>query len=372
MANSEATFHLTPEFFTEREKTLVESGQLSAAGFRFDSGVRGLRLRNELGELLLLPFQGQQIWSAKFSGRNLTMKSMFSEPRPTREYLETYGGFLLHCGATAMGVPSEADTHPLHGELPNATYQKAYLVLGEDRTGAYIGVGGSYRHTVAFSHNYIAEPLVKLYAGSTLFRSAMSITNLKKSEMEFMYLAHVNFRPVGDGRLVYSAQPTPEHVRVRTSTPSHIRPLPGYVEFIEELKNHPEKHHRLAPGLMFDPEVVFFIDYLSNELGWAHSMQVHPDGSADYIRHRPGELEKGIRWISRTADQDALGILLPATAEPEGYLAEKAKGNLKILPPGGTFHCELEIGTLTASQAAQIEAEIDEILKSMVLPLAAG
>ena len=105
MANSEATFHLTPEFFTERERTLVESGPLSAAGFRFDSGMCGLRLRNEVGELLLLPFQGQQIWSAEFSGRNLTMKSMFSEPRPTREYLETYGGFLLHCGATAMGVP---------------------------------------------------------------------------------------------------------------------------------------------------------------------------------------------------------------------------------------------------------------------------
>lgn len=363
MAKSEATFHLTPDFFTEREKTLVESRRLSATAFRFDSGVCGLRLKNEMGELIMLPFQGQQIWSAEFSGRGLTMKSMFSEPRPTREYLETYGGFLLHCGATAMGVPSEDDTHPLHGELPNAAYQKAYLVLSEDEGGAYIGLGGTYQHTVAFNHNYMAEPLVKLYAGSTLFRSAMNITNLKQSEMELMYLAHVNFRPVNDGRLVYSAQPTPEHVRVRTSIPSHIRPLPGYVEFIEELKNHPENHHRLAPGLMFDPEVVFFIDYLSDEEGWAHSMQVHPDGSADYIRHRPAELDKGIRWISRTADQDALGIVLPATAEPEGYLAEKAKGNLRILPPKSTFRCELEIGTLTAGQAAQIEAEIDEILK---------
>jgi hypothetical protein len=362
MTDSEATFHLTPEFFTARERTLVESGQLSATAFRFDSGVCGLRLRNQLGELVLLPFQGQQIWSGEFSGRNLTMQSMFSEPRPTREYLETYGGFLLHCGATAMGVPSKDDTHPLHGELPNAAYQKAYLVLSEDDRGAYIGLGGTYQHTVAFNHNYIAEPLVKLYAGSTLFRSAMNITNLKQSEMELMYLAHVNFKPVTNGRLVYSAHPTPEHVRVRTSIPSHIRPAPGYVEFIEELRNHPEKHHQLTPGLMFDPEVVFFIDYLSDAQGWAHSMQVHPDRGADYVRHRPAELDKGIRWISRTADQDALGLVLPATAEPEGYLAEKAKGNLKILPPKSTFHCELEIGVLGATQAAQIEAEINQIL----------
>ncbi len=362
MANSETTIHLSPDLFQEREKTLVESGPLSVSAFRFDSGVCGLRLQNEMGELIMLPFQGQQIWSAGFNDRNLTMKSMFFEPRPTREYLETYGGFLLHCGATAMGVPSKDDTHPLHGELPNAPYQEAFLVLGEDERGTYVGLGGKYQHTVAFNHNYIAGPLVKLYAGSTLFWSTMTITNLKNSEMELMYLAHVNFRPVTNGRLVYSAHPRPEHVRVRTSTPSHIHPLPGYVEFIEELKKYPEKHHLLAAGLMFDPEVVFFIDYLSDEDGWAHSMQVHPEGYADYIRHRPDQLEKGIRWISRTPDQDALGIVLPATAEPEGYLTEKSKGNLKDIPPGGIFRSEIEIGTLKANQAAQIEEKINDVL----------
>ena len=102
---TETIVNLTPEFFTKREKTLVKHGTLMASTFRFDSDVCGLRLSNELGQLVMLPFQGQQIWSAEFGGRNLTMKSMFAEPRPTREYLETYGGFLLHCGATVMGVP---------------------------------------------------------------------------------------------------------------------------------------------------------------------------------------------------------------------------------------------------------------------------
>jgi len=309
-----------------------------------------------------LPFQGQQVWSAEFGGRNLTMKSMFAEPRPTREYLHTYGGFLLHCGATAMGVPTKEDTHPLHGELPNAPYQKAYVVVGQDERGSYIGLGGQYTYTVAFSHNYVAEPLVRLYAGSTLFRLTLGITNLKHSEMELMYLAHVNFRPVDGGRLVYSAHCTPQHVRVRTSIPSHIRPRPGYVEFIEELARHPEKHNLLAPGLIFDPEVVFFIDYVADEEGWAHSMQVHPDGSADYIRHRPVQLDKGVRWISRTADQDALGLVLPATAEPEGYLAEQAKGNIKVLPPQGVFRCEIEMGVLAPPEARRMEEKIIQML----------
>jgi hypothetical protein len=359
---AETTINLAPQFFTDRERVLVDSAPLSASIFRFDSGVCGLRLENELGQLVLLPFQGQQIWSAEFGGRNLTMKSMFDEPRPTHVYLETYGAFLIHCGATAMGVPSKDDTHPLHGELPNAPYHRAYVVVGQDKKGAYIGLGGRLQYTVAFNHNYAAEPLVKLYAESTLFDVTMTITNLKRSEMELMYLAHVNFRPVDGGRLVYSAPCTPEHVRVRRSIPSHIRPLPGYVEFIEELARHPERHNRLAPDLLFDPEVVFSIDYLADEAGWAHSMQVHPDGSADYIRHRPDQADKGIRWISRTPDQQALGIVLPATAEPEGYVAEKAKGNLKVLPPAGTFRCAMEMGYLTPDEAESVEAKIAQLI----------
>jgi hypothetical protein len=362
---TETIINLSPRFFSERESMLIEHTTLVASTFRFESGVAGLRLKNELGQIVMLPFQGQQIWSATFDGRNLTMKSMFDEPRPTREYLETYGGFLLHCGATAMGVPSKEDTHPLHGELPNAPYQKAHLVVGQDERGTYIGLGGQYQHTVAFNHNYIAESLVKLYAGSSLFWLAMTITNLKHSEMELMYLAHVNFRPVDNGRLVYSALCTPEHVRVRTSIPSHIRPLPGYAAFIEELGRNPARHNLLSPDLLFDPEVVFFIDYLSDEQGWAHSLQVHPNGSADYIRHRPEQLDQGIRWISRTADQDALGLILPATAEPEGYLAEKAKGNLKILPPKGTFHFELEMGTLAQPEAQRMEEKVAQIVQAV-------
>lgn len=350
---------LTPAMFTGKERTLVEHGPLSASAFLFDSGVCALRLNNEVGELVMLPFQGQQIWSARFGGRELAMKSMFAQPMPTRVYLDTYGAFLIHCGMTAMGVPTAADSHPLHGELPNAPYQDAWLDVGEDEHGPFIGVGGRYQHTVAFNHNYIAEPLVKLYASSPVFLIHMDVTNLKATPMEMMYLAHVNFRPVDDGRLVYSAPCTAQSVRVRRSIPSHIKPGPGFAEFIAQLAVHPELHEVLKPGLAFDPEIVFFIDYNADEDGWAHSMQVHPDGSADYISHRPGQLGKGVRWISRTPDQDCLGIVLPATAEPEGYSAEKAKGNVQVLEAGATWSCDMWAGWLPADQATAVAERID-------------
>ncbi|MGB4803261.1 MAG: DUF4432 domain-containing protein, partial [Anaerolineae bacterium] len=60
--------HLMPAVFGERERLLLECGPLTASAFRYDSGVCALRLRNELGELVMLPFQGQQIWSAAFGG----------------------------------------------------------------------------------------------------------------------------------------------------------------------------------------------------------------------------------------------------------------------------------------------------------------
>ncbi len=362
MAIPGATVYLSPEFFTEQEKMLIQHATLSASAFRFESGVCGLRLKNELGELVMLPYQGQQIWSAEFCGRTLTMKSMFTEPVPTRQYLETYGGFLVHCGATAMGVPAKEDTHPLHGELPNAPYQKAHLVFGQDDKGPYLGLGGRYQHTVAFGANYAAQPLVKLYAGASLVQVSLTLTNLKQTPMEWMYLAHINFRPVDNGRLVYSAQCTPEHVRVRKSIPSHVHPGPGYAEFLEELGQHPEKHNVLAPGLVFDPELVFTIDYLTDPEGWAHCMQVHPDGSADYVRHRPDQLDKGVRWICRTPDQDALGMDMPATAEPEGYTAEKTKGNIKTLPAQGQVHFDMQVGMLTPDEAQATEAKISKVM----------
>jgi hypothetical protein len=353
--------NLRPTFFSESKKVLVEHGEFEVAAFRYESGVAAVEVKNSRGSLTMLPFQGQQIWRAQFDGQDITMRSMFDEPRSTREYLQTYGGFLIHCGATAMGVPTGADQHPLHGELPNAPYQKAFILTGTDEAGDFVSIGGEYEHIVAFSHHYIARPLITMHAGSACFTLDMSVTNLKNTAMEFMYLAHANFRPVDNSRLVYSAHTSPETIRVRRSIPSHVRPKPGYIEFLEELAQTPERHHKLSPDLQFDPEVVFIIDYLVDEQGWAHSMQVHPDGTADYVRHQPAKLDKGVRWICRTPDQDALGLILPATAEPEGYSAEKQKGNIKIIEAHDVYQFQIGFGRLNRQEAAEIQAKIEKI-----------
>lgn len=359
----ETTFHLVDRQFVEHPQLLLQQGELQATIWRFPSGVCALRLANSLGHLDLLPFQGQQIWDAWFRGRRLTMKSMFDQPYPTRDFLATFGAFWVHCGATGAGVPGPDDTHPLHGELPNAPYQKAWLTTGTDSHGDFIGLGGEYRHTVAFNYNYIARPVVKLHAGSSLLRVSFEVENLKRTPMPLMYLAHINYLPVDHGRLVDTCLPTPQHMHVRAEIPSYMAVSDSYRQFIEQLKTQPQRHLVFKPELAFDPEVVFFMDYLAGTDGLARSMQIHPDGSADVVRHRPTELKRYGRWICRTADQQAIGFE-PATAEPTGFTSEKKKGNVQMLAGGEIFRCEIETGVLTAQQAKQEEQIIAGVVRA--------
>jgi len=150
-------------------------------------------------------------------------------------------------------------------------------------------------------------------------------------------------------------------MRVRANIPSFMEVAPGYREFVALLQQSPEKHLVFDPDLVYDPEMVLYLNYLADESGWARTMQIHPDGSADLVRHRPDQLDHGVRWICRTKDQDALGVE-PCTAEVEGFTAEKEKGNVRSLPGGAVFQCELEIGVLTPDETRFEEMLISNLV----------
>jgi len=355
---------LYDRYFTEKERAVASSGEFTVSAFRYDSGVAALRLNNSRGGITVLPFQGQQVWRCDFDGRELTMRSTFDEPVNTTEYLATYGAFLLHCGATAVGVPSKEDTHPLHGELPNAPYKSAHIAFGSDEAGDYAEIGGLYNYKVAFNHNYTAEPSVRLYTGSAILNVEMRITNLKGTDMEVMYMEHINFRPVDGAVLEYSADYTPEAVAVNVNIPEHIKssaPIGEFIEFLHKIKNDPVLHHKLTPDARFDPEAVFRIKYRADADGFAHSMQIHPDGSADYAAHDTAMFDQPIRWIARTPDHDAMGLVLPMNTGNGGYLHEKAEGNIKSVGTGECAVFRTKMGLLTPAEAKEMLKKINGI-----------
>lgn len=348
---------LRPTMFEAVERPLITHSEFTVSTFRFDSGVAALRVRNARGEITVLPYQGQQIWRASFDGRELTMRSMFDQPKATRIYLETYGGFMIHCGITGLGAPGPDDTHPLHGELPNAPFQSAWLEVSDNQ----VAVAGTYEHIVAFSTNYQTTVKNTLAAGAALIDVSVSVENRKSTPMDLMYLGHANFKPVDNGELHYTAHYTPETVRVRRSIPSHVTPKPGYAEFLARLVDDPTLHHKLFPGLAFDPEVVFEIDMTADKDGFAHALQHHPDGTADYVRCRPEQAPLCTRWICRTPDQDGLGIAFPSTSGVEGYTAEKAKGRVGTVEGGDIWQIDMQIGLLNKVEAAKMIELIDEV-----------
>lgn len=335
----EDLIHRAPTRIADSEHFRIET-------FRFRTGVAAASIANSRGRIVVLPFDGQQIWDARFDGRRLTMASMIDEPRPNVGYLETYGAFLLHCGGSASD--DRLESRPLHGELPHARYQAAWVETGSDDNGPWVRVGGAYTHTVAFGDSYSARPSVRMRADSALLEIDMEVENHRNVPMELKYMAHLNFVPVDHGELIYSAPCDPQNVVVQQAIPRHTTPPPGYREFLLKLARHPEVHNVFTPGLLYDPQVVLFLNYVADGDGWARTMQMHPDGTADVVRHKPAALAEGVRWISRTPDQDCLGMILPATA---GYSVESATESVPELAPGATWIASYQSGVLTPPEA---------------------
>ena len=62
--------HLRKSFFSEKERVLADFGELKAIIFIYESGVHAVRLENQKGHIIVLPFKGQQVWDAVFGVRS--------------------------------------------------------------------------------------------------------------------------------------------------------------------------------------------------------------------------------------------------------------------------------------------------------------
>jgi hypothetical protein len=339
---------------------LAETAGLTASVWRYPSGVAALRIRNGKGSIIVLPFHGQQVWDAEFLGRRLTMRTMFDGPLDTRDYLGNYGAFFLHCGVLAMGNPGPGDRHPLHGEIPNAAYEQAALVIAEDADGPVMAMTGSHEHRTAFTAHYRATPELRLRAGASVMDISMTVRNLFHRPMSLMYLAHINFRPADGGRLHDAVPDDPAHVRLRTTLPEFFTPSEAFTTMIAEFSADLARHRSIVAGRAIDPELVMGLDYPADAEGHAHTLMEHADGTADVVIHRPAELPRAVRWMTRTEDQDAIGIVLPSTAEADGFTRERAKGNVKWLGFGEEWQCHIRCGALDAAETQAMKDERPE------------
>ena len=179
--------------FGEKEREAVRYRGLTASVFRYDTGIEAVRLSNARGFVIVLPYLGQMVWSAEFDGVELAMQSMFRAPRPAKIIVETYGCLAYHAGLLRNGVPSPADTHVLHGEMPCAEMDEAGIACGSDDRGPWIAVTGAREYAMGFGAHYRATPRVVLSFGRAGCDIVMEVENLSAAPMDLMYLCHVNF-----------------------------------------------------------------------------------------------------------------------------------------------------------------------------------
>lgn len=165
-----------------------------------------------------------------------------------------------------------------------------------------------------------------------------------------MYLAHINFRPCDDAVLLDTVLDDRAGISV--------------VRGSDEEDATAADHRLVTAGQAIDPELVLVLDQAADAEGWAHALQCHPDGSADVVSHRPEQLPFSVRWMVRDGDQDALGLILPATAPPLGRAAIRRAGHTVRVEPSGTFVADFRIGALEAEAAADMRTRIQTIQAS--------
>jgi hypothetical protein len=358
--DGQALIDLQHSFFGEKERVSLSYRGLTASLFRYDTGVAAIRLANARGNVVVLPYLGQIVWSAVFDGVELAMQSMFQAPRPAKLIVETYGCLAYHAGLLRNGVPSPEDTHSLHGEMPCAEMDGAGLACGTDEMGPWIAATGMREYAMGFGAHYRATPRVVLRPEATDFAVVMEVENLSAAPMDLMYLCHVNFAFAEGGRIVQAAPFTPDHVVTRTAIPGHVAPSDDYRALLGELADNPARMEVLNEPQRYDPEQVFYIKGLRRGAdGLVHFMMARREGDGFTIAWDPAIMPHTIRWILANSDQRVAAFAMPATCEPEGYLAEKRKGNVRSLEGGAKASFATHIGYVDFTRAAAAAQSIE-------------
>lgn len=322
------TIELQRDFFKENRKVFFENSEFTVTLFRYSTNVEAIEVTNSRGKMVVLPYLGQIIWDLSFDEIDLKMKNMFSEPKNVTEIVDTYGCFSFHSGLIRNGCPGPEDDHTLHGEMPCADMDKAWLEI----TGESIKIGGAKEYTKGFGHHYLAKPSVTMQAKTTFIEIGMDVKNLAGTEMPLQYMCHMNYAYLEDALMQQNIPD--EAFKLRESIPGHVHPTKKWLEYTEELKSGEQQLSTLTKPEMYDPEIVFFADQLRQYQKEAEFEMLSPNGVTFFTKFSTEEFNYATRWLLYNEDQQVGAFVLPGTCRSEGFLAAKEAGSLIMLAAG--------------------------------------
>ena len=352
------TVQLSPCQFQPTETVLIGHPNWTVSAVKYLSGIAALKVTGAQVEAIILPWRGQQVWSLAFNGAAVGMHGMTETPAAGQGLLDSFGAFFFHCGLFGTSAPGPGDSHPQHGELPVGTMSQAWIEIEE--ASRSLTVKGRRDYAKAFRGRYRAEPFVRFSPDVAEIVIGIKVQNLGRAPLPFMYMGHPNFRPVDGAELVWSGDYTAEALRLYTPPSSALEGSTQHA-LLQALASDPMRHSRFVPGQAIDPEAVFEVDYQADGDGWAHTLQIHPNGTSDAVSHRLKDCPRALRWIARQPDLDAVAIVEPATSWLGGFSVERAAGRVPELTPGRIWRTEMRIGRRNAAETKTRRDLIDRI-----------
>lgn len=333
------TIKLSHQMFSQSEFELYQDDNFSAKTFLYPSGVEGLRLTNQRGELVVLPFMGLIIWDAVFDGISLKMKDMFSQPLPGKGIADTYGCFQFTSGLLGNGTPAPEDDYQLHGEFPTSKMAHAYLTIGEDT----LTIHADFEYVKGFGDHYLSEPSVMMRANSGLFDINLDVTNLSHAQaMPLQYMCHMNYAYAKNAHIEQNLPD--EAFGLRQTVPAHVHPTDAWLAYNDQLKASGELINDLTDEAHYDPEIVFFSRDLTQYTDEAE-FRMHLNDSHNFLtKFKTEQFPIVTRWLLYNADQQVAAFALPGTSTPEGKAAATKAGTLIMLEPQAKRHFSVTTG----------------------------
>lgn len=351
--------------YSTKEENIFQSSDFKITFFKYDSGIDAIKLYAKNFSFVILPFMGHQIWSYEYQGEIISQKSIFDSPLNTKKFGDTYGAFLIHCGLININGPSESEDYPIHGELPFANFKNNRIEIGEDENGEYIGITGIYEYKNSQDYYWEYIPMLKIRKNSDVLEMEIKINNKRYDELNYVFMCHMNWLGVDKSRLVYSAKKDYENFRIQDlpliATSERERNL---LNFVESIKEDPFKLDIVDfENQIFAPELCVNIKYEKDSKGFAHSMQILPDGKAYYVSFDATKLPFGLRWYCKSNEENGLGFCLPTTGSNESTKHQYEKGYFNTIPSYSSDSFKFKFGVLQENEAKNIEEKIKKIIK---------
>ena len=340
---------------TSRDEILKKTGDITQLGgikqYEFIDGVsRGMRaidIKSPCGlDMTILPDRGMDISNLSYKSIPMNWKSATRETSPTYfedrgfQWLRTfYGGLVLTCGLTTMGMPStdNGEELGLHGRISNISAENVFADGRWENDNYVMTVRGKVREAAVFKEKLQLERKITTWMDTPRVVMEDVVENIGHETSPLMILYHVNIGypvlDIGAELLESSAKIEPRDDEARDGEKD-------FNKFIEPVRGYKEK--------------VYFHDIEADSEGNSNVAIVNEGfsggkGIGIWLKFNKNNLPFMTQWKQMGMGDYACGIE-PVNSFPRGRKIEREEGTLKFIEPGEKIRYRLEFNILKSNK----------------------